>query len=203
MTVRKIFLAYRFTGEHVSQVKQRLDALGRLLRQRGYQVFSLAEDVRGWKFEGPDALSWTEVADRGLALMNRCDALLAIFNDGQASEGRGFEIGYFHARGKPTILAMRSRCHPLIERMTAQSDANVGTDIPSVIRFSRFEEIAAQFPSLVRVKLGASHGGRAKLGTNHRSLTGQGAKKKPKAKRQGPGAKANAVTKPACSPFIM
>lgn len=154
----KIWLAYKFRGRDVQDVRRDLGQLKKLLEAKGHQVLIMAEDVQNWNF-GPDSLSKAEAVRRALPLMASCDLLLSLRDSNEPSEGRGWEGGFFTGLGKPTVLAVHraDREDEFNEALFTENPANLsdlpdlirrnlGMELPGpVIRYWSFADIAAKF----------------------------------------------------------
>ena len=142
--MKKIWLAYKFRGRNVEEVKKQLHRMRQLLRDQGYEVVIMAEDVQNWNFD-PQVMSKAEAVRRAMILMRGCDLLLGLHDTDAASEGRGWETGFFAGLGKPTVLAVhKSVDNAFIEALFTENPATVRLGFTPVIRYDQVEEVIGQ-----------------------------------------------------------
>ncbi|MFA5185171.1 MAG: hypothetical protein WC551_01675 [Patescibacteria group bacterium] len=141
----KIWVAYQFTGADLDVLKSTLGQLRRQLEARGHVMVTMVEDIQEWDVRG---LPKDELVRRMFPLMETCDMALCIYPDQQASDGRGYDAGYFIGRGKPVVMAIHgSLKKPFQEALFSQAPPNKELDW-SVIRYLSFQDIADCLPEV-------------------------------------------------------
>lgn len=79
-------------------------------------------------------------------LAKTCDITLCIYTSLDPSEGRGWDAGFFAGMGKPTVMAIHnSISDPYIEGLFSENPANKILNLPAIIRYENFEDIARVF----------------------------------------------------------
>lgn len=142
----KIWVAYRFTGADMEVLKTTLGQLRRHLGARGHEMVTMVEDIQEWDIS---SLPKDELVRRMYPLMAACDMALCVYSDQEASDGRGYDAGYFIGCGKPVVMAIHaSISKPFQEALFSQAPPNRGRSWPSVIRYRSFQDIAAALPEV-------------------------------------------------------
>ena len=102
--MKKIFVAYRFTGEDLDILQRNLDQIKRALEARGLEAHCTIADEQSYR-----ALNLTvkQILDNALQQLDACDLVFAFVNSASRSEGMLIELGYAFAKSKPIILAAR------------------------------------------------------------------------------------------------
>ena len=102
----KIFLSTSFshkvnydTGEVFPEFRAEIEALLKVIRNAGHEVFAAIED-EGWKIGD---MTPADSAKFDIQKIDESDALLAILHD-QPSAGVQWEIGYVDASGKKVYI---------------------------------------------------------------------------------------------------
>lgn len=136
----KFWLAYKFRGADLDQLKDQLTELRGLLEAKGHEVVTMIEDIQNWDWK---AQTKTEVLQAQYRIVKDCDAALCVYTSDDPSEGRGFDVGLFAGMGKPTIMAIhKSLSIPFTEAFFSENPANEGLGHEPVIRFETFQDIA-------------------------------------------------------------
>jgi len=142
----KIWVAYQFTGADMDVLKVTLGQLRRHLGARGYEMVTMVEDIQDWDIH---SLPKDELVRRMFLLMEACDLALCIYPDQAASDGRGYDAGYFVGRGKPVVMAVHASFNkPYQEALFSQAPSNKGWNRPAVIRYRSFQDIAQALPEV-------------------------------------------------------
>ena len=135
----KIWLAYKFRGSDLNQLRIELDELKALLEKAGHQVITMIKDIQGWD---PNSMSKDEVVRRAYVLAKECEIALCIYPTEDSSEGRGWDAGYFAGMGKPTVMAIHHNISiPYTEALYSQNPANKEQNLPGVIRYRTYQDI--------------------------------------------------------------
>ncbi|MFA6446744.1 MAG: hypothetical protein WCW31_00615 [Patescibacteria group bacterium] len=139
----RIWLAYKFRGRNLDELRLVLADIRRLFQARGHQVVTMIEDIQNWDWESKSK-AWAVSEEYRLA--NSCDLALCIYESEEPSEGRGWDAGFFAGMGKPTVMAIkRPLTIPFTEALFTENPANAQAGLPGVIRYDTFEEIAKVF----------------------------------------------------------
>ncbi len=142
----KIWLAYKFRGADLETLKKQLNELVVLLENNGHEVVTMISNIQGWNLD-TNVLSKSEAVRQAYALCKQCDVALCLFPTDDSSEGRGWDAGYFAGMGKPTIMAIeQSLSIPYTEALFSENPANKEWNLPSIIRYTTFKDIANSFP---------------------------------------------------------
>ncbi len=136
----RIWLAYKFRGANLTDLKTQLEEIAALLQASGHQVITMLCDIQNWN---PDSMPKIEAVRKAYALYGTCDLALCIYSFNDPSEGRGWDAGYFAGMGKPTIMAVHNSVSiPYTEALFLENPANKKNNIPAIIRYADFSEIA-------------------------------------------------------------
>ncbi|MDQ7814620.1 MAG: nucleoside 2-deoxyribosyltransferase [Patescibacteria group bacterium] len=139
----KIWLAYRFTGADIEELRKRLELIRSSFAAIGMTVVTMIQDIQNWE---ATRLPKAEVVRRAYELMPSCDGCVCIYHDASPSEGRGWDAGFFAALGKPTVMALRDGIAlPYHEALFTENSSNVASGWPSIIRYDDLGEIAPSF----------------------------------------------------------
>lgn len=142
----KIWVAYQFSGADLSLLKTMLGLLRSQLETHGHVMVTMVEDIQEWDIR---SLPKDELVRRMFPLMETCDMALCIYPDQDASDGRGFDAGYFVGCGKPVVMAIHaSLTKPYQEALFTEAPSNKGRKWPSVIRYLTFQDIADALPEV-------------------------------------------------------
>ncbi|MBI4268209.1 hypothetical protein HY627_00050 [Candidatus Uhrbacteria bacterium] len=110
MNRKKIFVAYRFTGEDPTILSAMISQVTAALDTAGYDCVSSFAEERAFQSRSMNAGAINQEMCRRIA---DCDAFLAVVKDDQRSEGMLIEIGYRSAlfdqgiKRIPFILAVQ------------------------------------------------------------------------------------------------
>ena len=100
----KIYLAFKFTGEEVTQLTEKLNRLSATLRSAGHEVYCSIEDE---DFFHANKYSNKDILTHELKHIDTSDVVLAFIETPERSEGMLVEIGYTIGEGKPFILLVK------------------------------------------------------------------------------------------------
>jgi len=135
----KFWLAYKFRGANLDELKIQLADLRKLLEEKGHEVVTMIENIQNWDWQSQ---SKAEVLRAQYDLAKNCDAALCVYTSEDPSEGRGFDVGLFAGMGKPTIMAIQKPFSiPFTEAFYSENPANQSLGFDPVIRFEVFEDI--------------------------------------------------------------
>lgn len=101
---KRIFLAYRFTGEEIEGLTITLGKILSTLRQAGHTVYCSIEDEQSFRRNGIKNVAILRYAFERL---DESDMVLAFVSSDLRSEGMLMEIGYALAKGKRIAVAMK------------------------------------------------------------------------------------------------
>jgi nucleoside 2-deoxyribosyltransferase len=133
-------MAYKFRGSDITVLRPQLEELTDLLEAKGHDVVTMIKDIQQWN---PDCMSKAEAVRQGYRLMDTCDGALCVYQGLDPSEGRGFDTGYFVGADKPTIMAIPINLSiPFNEALFSENLANRVHNVPSIIRYETFKDIA-------------------------------------------------------------
>lgn len=136
----KFWLAYKFRGADLDELKVQLAELRSLLEAKGHEVVTMVENIQNWDWQSQPK---TEVLQEQYKLVKDCDAALCVYTSEDPSEGRGFDVGLFAGMGKPTIMAIhKSLSIPFTEAFYSENPANQQLKFDPIIRFESFGDIA-------------------------------------------------------------
>jgi len=136
----RFWLAYKFRGADLDELKTQLAELRGLLESKGHEIVTMVEDIQNWDWQSQPK---TEVLQAQYRLAKNCDAALCVYTSDAPSEGRGFDVGLFAGMGKPTIMAIQKPLSiPFTEAFYSENPANRELGFDSIIRFDGFEDIA-------------------------------------------------------------
>lgn len=141
----KIWLAYRFTGADKFRLRQDLQTLRSSFAAFGLEMFTMIEDIQAWD---PDCMPKADAIRRACELMRACEGCICLYDGKEASEGRGWEAGFFAGLGKPTAIALAKPLSlPYVEALFTTNPANNkrSNPWPGVIRYFFLSEIAPDF----------------------------------------------------------
>ena len=100
----KIYIAYKFQDADKLVLRELLEEVSEILESSGHKTFILFRDVRKWQnIEIPVDKMMGEM----FANIKKTDALLAIIQSNQKSEGLLLEAGFAKALGKKLIIAIK------------------------------------------------------------------------------------------------
>ena len=99
----KLFLAYRFSGEDKLILQEFLSRISQTIKELGHETFIFCRDRQNW---GEVKMDSTEIITEALKELRQCDAILAIQNGDEKSEGLLLEVGYAKGLGKKIFLAI-------------------------------------------------------------------------------------------------
>ncbi len=140
----KIWLSYRFRGADLAALRLQLNEITALLEKKGYRVFTMIKDIQNWD---ANAMPKAEAVRKAYDMCKKCDAALCIYSTLEASEGRGWDAGYFAGMNKPTIMAIhKSVSSEYTEALYTENTANKIHKLPGVIRYETFQDIANALP---------------------------------------------------------
>ncbi|MFA6099509.1 MAG: nucleoside 2-deoxyribosyltransferase [Patescibacteria group bacterium] len=138
----KFWLAYKFRGADLDELKVQLAELRSLLEAKGHEVVTMIESIQNWNWQSQPK---TEVLQAQYKLVKDCDAALCVYTSEDPSEGRGFDVGLFAGMGKPTIMAIhKSLSIPFTEAFYSENPANQQLKFDPVIRFESFGDMVDQ-----------------------------------------------------------
>jgi nucleoside 2-deoxyribosyltransferase len=100
----KIFIAYKFTGEDINELRQTLSEICGVLHDSGYSTYCSIEQEDTFQKQGH---THQQIIKSALNELSSSDALLAYVNSSSRSEGQLMELGYAMAKDKPIILAYK------------------------------------------------------------------------------------------------
>ncbi|MFC1741914.1 hypothetical protein ACFL3V_05240 [Nanoarchaeota archaeon] len=141
----RIWLAYKFRGADMQELRSNLENIITLLSHKGHEIKTMIKDIQGWD---PDCMPKTEAVKRAYTLMDTCDMALCIYHAPDPSEGRGWDTGYFAGRNKPTVMAIKKDIqNPFTEALFSQNPANRQAGLPSIIRYDAFTDIYDSIPA--------------------------------------------------------
>ncbi len=101
----KIFIAYKFTGEDVNELRRTLSEICAVLHGVGYSTYCSIEQEDDFQRQGH---THQQIIENALQELRSSDALLAYVNSSARSEGQLMEIGYALAKNKPVILVHKT-----------------------------------------------------------------------------------------------
>jgi len=97
----KIQLAYKFTNEDENNVAETMDKVCNVLKEAGHDIYCpVLDDKLPRETE-------KQVFNHSFNKLNEADALLAVVQSENKSEGMLMEIGYMMAKGKKVIVALK------------------------------------------------------------------------------------------------
>jgi len=105
MNNNSFFLSYKFTGEDINLIKEKLEKILPILRLNGNSVYCSFEDQDFFKKNNFDS---KKILEHALKKLDDCEKGLILLDSDQKSEGMLLEIGYMVAKEKPFILAKRN-----------------------------------------------------------------------------------------------
>jgi hypothetical protein len=136
------WLGYRFSGANHEVLRQTLLDLRAVLAPAGHPFKTMIEDIQDWN---RNPMTKLEAIRRMLeeTAKPECRGFLSFWLEPEPSEGRGFEVGLFAGRGKPTILFAESSVFvsEYNQAIYLSNMANRKCGVPSVIRYRRREYI--------------------------------------------------------------
>lgn len=97
----KIFISQKFRGVDKKILKEKIKKVALALEKRGHSTFNYFRDRENWQ---PGKYPQSRVIREALEEIRKCDAILAIINQREKSEGMLLEIGFAKALGKKVIL---------------------------------------------------------------------------------------------------
>ena len=128
----KVFLSYKFTNEHIDELRKMINSISKTLRLLGHDVYNSLEDEQRFRKEG---ITNSEIMQHTFNQIDKSDLLIAFINSSDKSEGMLLEIGYAIAKGKKFVLAIKNGISTTsIEQMAA-----------STIKFDYFDELLNKF----------------------------------------------------------
>lgn len=97
----KYYIAYRFTGEDSTELKETLEHICNLLSQQNHNNYC--------SFFDPEManIGNKKVLERGLKELDKSDILLVFIKSEQKSEGMLIEIGYALSKKKKIVLLIK------------------------------------------------------------------------------------------------
>ncbi|MFA6097394.1 MAG: hypothetical protein WC788_07255 [Candidatus Paceibacterota bacterium] len=132
----------------MEKLKKQLDEIRTTFQELGYEIVTMIDDIQKWDWNNP-AIPKTEVIRQEYILAKTCDIALCIYTSLDPSEGRGWDAGFFAGMGKPTIMAIHnSISDPYIEGLFSENPANKILNVPAIIRYENFEDIARTLNSI-------------------------------------------------------
>jgi len=137
----KIWIAYRFAGADLVALKEELAKIRAAFEAEGHSVATMIEDIQRW---GAAPMSKEDAIRELKRRVPAHDALVCFYFDDGVSSGRSWEAGYFDAKGKPTIMAVREDV--LLREyefaLFRANGANAARDLPSVVRYHDYSYVA-------------------------------------------------------------
>lgn len=107
----KIFISYQYSNNCKIQLRKDLELLDSKLTEMGHETFIFWRDKKDWtdsKYEA--SWVWENIKNE----LDKSDALLALINCEQLSEGQCMEIGYANAKGIPVFSFVESKVKPYL-----------------------------------------------------------------------------------------
>ncbi|MEK6961284.1 MAG: hypothetical protein AABX47_09005 [Nanoarchaeota archaeon] len=143
----KIWLAYKFRGSSLDTLRPQLEEIVSLLENDGHKVFTMIKNIQNWNPD-PSVMSKSEAVRRAYCLCGECDIGLCVYPSADPSEGRGWDAGYLAGMGKPTVMAIHTSLSiPYTEALFLENPANLRHNIPPIIRYDTFHDIARSLRS--------------------------------------------------------
>lgn len=93
----KVYIAYKFKGADEIKLIKGLKAIDREVVRSGHESYIFIRDAREW---GKIVMDEKTVLQQDFRAIENCDAVLAIVESEELSEGMLLEIGYAYAKGK-------------------------------------------------------------------------------------------------------
>lgn len=102
----KIFIAYRFTGEKIENIKKRLDIISKTIKTCNHNCYSTI--LENDQFE-TEKWSGRAIMHKAFKEIDSSDIVLFFINSDKLSRGMILELGYSIARDKKLILLARDK----------------------------------------------------------------------------------------------
>ncbi|MFA4953953.1 MAG: hypothetical protein WC641_01420 [Patescibacteria group bacterium] len=145
------WLGYRFSGANHEVLRQTLLDLRTVLAPAGHPFKTMIEDIQDWS---RNPMTKREAIQRMLerTAEAECRGFLSFWLEPEPSEGRGFEVGLFAGRGKPTIMLVESSVFvsEYNQAIYLSNAANREHGLPSIIRYRTPRFIAKALIALDR-----------------------------------------------------
>jgi nucleoside 2-deoxyribosyltransferase len=139
----KIWLAYKFRGADLNELRITLERLIFQFKEKGHEVFTMIESIQNWDSE---CLSKDQAVEKAIEIMKSCDLCLCIYETDLPSEGRGWDAGFFAGSGKPTIMVKKRGVNiRYTEALFRQNSANKNVNIQAVNEYDELEQIVELF----------------------------------------------------------
>ena len=102
--MRKVFVAYKQTGEDPEQLRVLLTAVVEAWKSRGFDVHCTLFDQERFKAEGMTAKM---IMAQAISTINRCEFLFVVQTSNEKSEGMLMEVGYCFGTHMPIIVGTK------------------------------------------------------------------------------------------------
>ena len=102
----RIYVSYQFKGSDKVGLRESLEAVSKTLSAAGHEPFVFYREVMAW---GKKKFSSRKIINEAFLALDKCDAVLAVVESEQVSEGMMLEIGYAKALGKQLVLAINEK----------------------------------------------------------------------------------------------
>lgn len=106
--MKKVFIAFRFSGENVKKIMPLLLVVRDSLKRKGIEAYCTLFDEHRFKDKSMDA---KEIMAHAFSIIDTSEILFVVQTSEERSEGMLLEMGYSIAKRKLIIVATKSGVH--------------------------------------------------------------------------------------------
>jgi nucleoside 2-deoxyribosyltransferase len=125
--MKTYFLAYRFSGETLDVLNERLDLTVESLKQAGINAYCNFFDNHVMDSK---TLSKRQIIDKAFKKIDESDGLFVLIASNDKSEGQLFEVGYSIAKGKKIIAAVQENVTTYVSDLA--DEVIIWSDLPDL-----------------------------------------------------------------------
>ena len=132
---KRVFIAYRFTGEDPVEIKKIISQIGEVLESTGYSFYCAIFDSDQFENEN---WSGKKILGKVFKEIDNSDLVLFFVNSSKISQGMLVELGFSLAKNKEIILAIKKDI----------TDSIFRRQIENVLEFENLDDLKKQLTKI-------------------------------------------------------